>query len=195
MKKKIILASQSPYRRQLLSRLGLEFSSLSPSLDEEEWKNRLMQREASSQQISEFLAHAKAESIAEKNPDSYVIGSDQLLSLRERIYGKSHTYEKACEQLQELQGKEHLLLTSVAVFNPLTEGQQQRVFLWTVTARMRMKSLTTAQIQSYVEQDKPYDCAGSYKLEQRGIRLFESIECSDWTGIEGLPLLSLSQYL
>jgi len=186
----LILASQSPYRKALLERVGLSFLSVAPKIDEESLKNQILASGASPRELSESLARAKALSVSVDYPNALVIGSDQLLNFKGQIMGKSHGFEKAFEQLRQLQGQEHELLTSVAIYNGVNE-----VVTWTNTAKMKMKRLLDQHITNYLKQDQPYDCAGSYKLEKGGIMLFDSIECSDWTSIEGLPMIKLCQAL
>jgi septum formation protein len=182
-----ILASQSPYRKALLERVGFNFLAMSPKVDEESLKKQAVN---SARELCERLAQAKAMSISIDYPDTLVIGSDQLLNFKGQILGKSYGFEKAFEQLRQLQGEEHELLTSVAIYKGAT-----KIETWTNTAKMKMKKLTDQQITSYLKQDQPYDCSGSYKIERGGIKLFDAIECSDWSSIEGLPLIKLCQIL
>lgn len=188
--KKIILASQSPYRKALLNRVGLIFETCSPKVDEEELKIKLLTQQTSPSQVSEALASFKAQSVAHECPDAFIIGSDQLLEFRGQIFGKSYGQEKAVEQLMRLQGQDHFLLTSVALVR-----DSKLLDVWTVKAKLKMRKLSESEIIEYVKRDNPIDCAGSYKLEKAGILLFDQIECSDWTAIEGLPIMSLTQKL
>lgn len=183
----LILASQSKYRARLLHRLGYPFQVMSPLVDEEQLKinaPRVPLKQAL------FLAQAKAQSVFDQTlQQSWVIGSDQLLSFSGRIFGKSHSREGAFKQLLELQGATHSLITAVSVMGPGFERS------WVIEAQLQMRRLNAEQIHHYIEQDLPFDCAGSYKLEESGIGLFEDIQCQDWTAIEGLPLVSLHQVL
>lgn len=183
----LILASQSKYRVQLLKRLNYPFKAIAPLIDEEVLKKSAPEE---SQLQALFLAKAKAQSVFEStNNQSWVIGSDQLLSFSGKIFGKAHTQEKAQQQLLELQGSTHSLITAVTLLGPAFEQS------WVVEAKLTMRSLSHEQIAHYLALDLPFDCAGSYKLEQAGISLFDHIECQDWTAIEGLPLISLHQVL
>jgi septum formation protein len=131
----------------------------------------------------------KSEAVFDRNPTSCVIGSDQVCAIGKTIYGKPSSRDAAVKQLQELSGKTHELLTAVTVTWP--EGQT--TFL--NTTRLHMRELSVDEITRYVEADLPLDCAGSYKLEERGIKLFERIEMDDHTAIIGLPLVELSNVL
>jgi septum formation protein len=179
----IVLASASKYRKELLSRLGLAFVSQAPALDEEKHKDPALAPRA----LAEKLAFLKAQSLA--HPQKTVIGGDQLVAFEGRILGKPHSAEKARAQLQALQGKTHELITAVCV----VAGEQ--VLPFTNVTRLTMKMLSPEQITRYVELDQPLDCAGSYKIELHGISLFEKIESDDFTAIQGLPLIQLSQVL
>lgn len=181
--KQLILASTSKYRQELLSRLAYSFTAQAPLIDEDKEKDPSLPPKA----LAEKLARLKAASL--KGPDRVVIGGDQLVSFEGRILGKSHTSEKAVEQLLSMQGKVHELITAICVFN----GDEMTAY--TDITRMHMKKLTRAQIERYVQLDMPTDCAGSYKIEKHGIMLFDKIESEDFTAIQGLPLIALSKIL
>jgi septum formation protein len=184
MKKKIILASTSPYRKKLLERLNIPFVARNPGVDEDSLKERF----DDPQKLSEELAKLKAKS-ALRSLDEITIGSDQVLDLEGRLLGKPGSKEKAIEQLLEMQGKEHTLITAVCIFE---EGKED---LFTSIAKMKMRPLDREAITRYVDYDNPIDCAGSYKLESLGISLFESVSVDDSTGIVGLPLIQLAKIL
>ncbi len=181
----LILASTSPYRAELLKKLGWGFSTENPGVDEGPLK--LLELEPSD--IALRLSRMKSEAVFTRNPSSCVIGSDQVCAIGKSIYGKPSSRDAAVRQLQELSGKTHELLTAVTVTWP--EGQTS--FL--NTTRLHMRELSVEDITRYVEADLPLDCAGSYKLEERGIKLFERIEMDDHTAIIGLPLVELSNVL
>ena len=181
----LILASTSKYRAELLSKLGWGFSTENPGVDE-----RLLKLlELDPTDIALRLSRMKSEAVFDRNPTSCVIGSDQVCAIGKTIYGKPSSRDAAVKQLQELSGKTHELLTAVTVTWP--EGQT--TFL--NTTRLHMRELSLDEITRYVEADLPLDCAGSYKLEERGIKLFERIEMDDHTAIIGLPLVELSNVL
>jgi septum formation protein len=177
----LVLASTSRYRRALLERLGVPFRSRAPLVDEEEWKSSGLDPRA----LAERLATAKAESLDQEEPDATIIGSDQLVAFEGRVFGKPGTLEKAIAQLEALSGRPHDLITALAVRH---EG---RTILHTDVTTLWMRRLNLAEIERYVAADQPVDCAGAYKLEERGIALFERIDSADHTAITGLPLIAL----
>lgn len=185
---KLILASTSPYRREQLARLGIPFRWAAPGVDEEALKGAgLPPRE-----LAARLAEAKAAAVGRLEPsdtDFWTLGGDQVASCAGRLLGKPGSAAVAIEQLEFLAGKEHELSTSFCLWSPA------RSITHTDIAILRMRSLTRAEIERYVAADQPLDCAGSYKLEARGIALFESVSTPDQTAITGLPLIALSTLL
>jgi septum formation protein len=181
----LILGSTSPYRRALLERLRLPFRCEKPRCDEE----ALKRPDLAPQALAEMLAEAKGSSVAAVFPDAVVIGSDQVATIDGRILDKPGTAERAMEQLVRLSGREHQLITAMVV---ITGGVVQR---HTDITRLTMRTLDRASLTRYVAADHPLDCAGSYKLEQSGVTLFERIDSADHTAITGLPLLALTRIL
>ena len=181
----LILASTSRYRKALLERLGLPFHSIDPGVDEASFHSPRFDPRA----LAESLALAKARAVADREPGSVVIGGDQVVSLDGKILGKPGTVEAAVEQLLKLSGRSHELLTAVAVVGG------SNITTWVDITRLTVRSLTRIECERYVLADLPTDCAGSYKLESRGIVLFESIESADHTAIVGLPLIALTTHL
>jgi|LauGreDrversion4_2_1035121.scaffolds.fasta_scaffold333831_2 septum formation protein len=181
----LILASTSKYRQELLAQLGLSFTSLAPDFNEDSLKNKGLHP----RNLSSDLARHKAMAVFNLHPDCCVIGSDQVCVLGERIFSKPKTKENAIEQLQLLQGKSHQLITSVSIVFP--DGEHTFIN----ETSLKMRPLTEEQIFRYIDLEKPLDCAGSYKLESQGIKLFESINMSDHTAIIGLPLIELCNHL
>lgn len=181
----LILASTSKYRSSLLSQLGWPFDSISPGVDEDQFKQDMV----TPRQLAQILAKMKAQAVYSKRPDACVIGSDQVCVLGNEILGKPHTKENAIDQLLKMQGKSHELISAVCLISPVSEIQ----FINKTTLYMR--ELTKSEISKYIEADMPLDCAGSYKLESQGIKLFEKIEMDDHTSIIGLPLIQLTQQL
>ena len=180
----LILASTSVYRQKLLARLGRPFEIFNPDVDESQHKPLI----TNPWKLAEHLALVKAQAVAKlvaDKPVSLIIGSDQVIIFQDKILDKPLTQKRAIEQLKAMASKEHILYTAVA----LVSGSRQEVF--GVSAKMMMRPLTDAEIIDYVQQDQPLDCAGSYKLESGGIRLFSKIETTDFSTIEGLPLLEL----
>lgn len=181
----ICLASTSPYRKELLTRLGLEFEAKKPLFDEDSAKLQL--KNHSPEQVALSLARGKARSL--HSPHQITIGSDQLVSFENQILGKTPTRDLAHQQLSRLQGKTHHLITAVVVL----AGDQKCEFL--DVTRLSMRPLTSAEIDSYILFDVPFDCAGTYKIEKKGISLFDKIETEDFTAIQGLPLIQLTRVL
>lgn len=179
----LILASTSPYRKELLSRLGLCFTAIAPAFDEDAYKTKGLPPG----DLAPLLAKGKAESLASNT--NCVIGGDQIAHLEGKILGKPKTLERAIEQLSLLNGKTHELLTAVHV------SYQGQSFPHLDVTRLTMRKLSHQQIKDYVEADRPLDAAGSYKIETRGICLFERIESQDFTAIQGLPLIWLTKIL
>ena len=139
--------------------------------------------------LAQALARLKAQAVFNHRSDACVIGSDQVCMLEGEILSKPGTKERAIQQLTKMQGKPHELITAVTVLSPNGE-----VSFFNRT-QLFMRALSLQDITSYVEADLPLDCAGSYKLEARGIKLFQKIEMDDHTSIIGLPLIQLNNHL
>ncbi len=182
----LILASTSPYRKELLSRLKISFESISEQIDESPYKNQ----GSSPEEITRNLAKAKVEALLPEYKESIIIGSDQIVALNETIFDKSENIEKATNQLRKLRGQEHFLITSVYIYHPIKDS-----VLFSNTTTLKMRELSDNEILKYLKEDSPFDCAGSYKIESLGISLFENIKTSDFTSIIGLPLIELSKHL
>lgn len=181
----LLLASTSPYRRELLARLCLPFDTVSPRVDETpqagELPHALVQR----------LSEAKARAGATQRPGSLVIGSDQLAVIDGEILGKPGSHAAAHAQLSRLSGQVVTFLTGLALFNHATGRMQSDV----VPFQVHFRSLTGNQIEHYLEREQPYDCAGSFRSEGLGIALFERMEGDDPTALIGLPLIRLVEML
>jgi septum formation protein len=181
----LVLASTSRYRRALLQRLSLEFTCDSPQVDEaagpRETPEALVTR----------LAHAKSLVVAARHPDCLIIGSDQVAALDGRLLGKPGTHTNAIEQLTAVSGRMVSFHTGVCVLDTRTRQHHTHMD----TTRVRFRTLTTKEIDRYLQADQPYDCAGSFKSEGLGISLFDSIESQDPTALIGLPLIGLCRLL
>lgn len=177
--KKIILASTSVYRKQQLERLHICFETAAPNVDE----NSLKAKGLDHIELSRELSRRKARNISHANSDAIVIGGDQVASFNQIILSKPKTREKAFDQLKLLAGKEHRLISSLAI---IAENQE---FVHTCTAKMKMRMLSDEQIKRYIDIDQPLQSCGSYRLEALGISLFEKIDCEDYTSIIGIPLM------
>ena len=181
----LILASTSPYRKELLQRLQLPFTAVAPGTDETplpgEQVTALVAR----------LAQAKAASVAADYPDALIIGSDQVATLEGDIFGKPGTYEAATEQLRRCSGKEVVFYTGVALQLAATGHNEVHVEPYSV----KFRQLSDDEIAAYLHQEQPYDCAGSIKCEGLGSALFEYLDGRDPTSLKGLPLIALTGLL
>jgi septum formation protein len=181
----VILASNSKYRHELLSRLMKEFRALSPDVDEMAFHSSCR----TSEQLASRLAYEKAMAISHRFPNAIVIGSDQLVDIDGQVLGKPGTPDAAISQLMTMSGRSHRLLTAVCVLGP------ERKTEFRDETRLSMRALTRDDAERYVQRDQPLDCAGSYRIESLGISLFDRVETEDFTAIMGLPLIRLSQVL
>jgi septum formation protein len=184
------LASTSVYRRELLARLKIPFTCHSPGVDE----TALPGEEPMG--LIARLAHAKAQAVASRYPEAWVIGSDQVAVLREgaefnSVLGKPGSVANCLDQLRRCSGKTLAFVTAVAIVRHVDGASHQFIDMTRVTFR----ALDTATIERYVEREAPLDCAGGFKSEGLGITLCEAIECTDPTGLIGLPLLRLCEVL
>ena len=177
--RQLILASTSAYRRQLLERLHLPFMCVSPAVDEA----ALPQERP--EQMALRLALAKAQAVARQHPQAVVIGSDQVADLQGEALGKPGIHERAVAQLQRMRGQTVIFQTAVSVVC-LANG-----FAQTELAQVKVlfRTLTDAQIEAYLQAERPYDCAGSAKSEGLGIALLARIDNDDPTALIGLPLI------
>jgi septum formation protein len=137
------------------------------------------------------MALGKARSLVRRYPGTLILGSDQVAWCEGRILRKPGTKEKAVKQLMALSGKEHRLVTAVALVDARNDKEWKQV----VTNRMRVRKLTRREARNYVQRDNPVDCAASYKIESLGVALFESMRGDDPSAIEGLPLITVSGLL
>ncbi|MEW5755952.1 MAG: nucleoside triphosphate pyrophosphatase [Pseudomonadota bacterium] len=181
----LVLASTSPYRKELLQRLGLPFETAAPEVDESRAPGEL------AEDLVRRLAEQKARAVAARFPDSLIIGSDQVAVLGDTILGKPGTHERAVEQLTAASGRHVSFLTGLCLHNSRTGHSQVDMIPFHVVFR----HLTPRQIEHYLRQEQPYNCAGSFKSEGLGIALFERLEGDDPTALIGLPLIRLVRML
>ena len=182
---KLILASTSPFRKEILDKLGVAFDTESPHTDEQALPNETPQA------LVERLSIAKAKAVADKNKNALVIGSDQVSVINNEIIGKPHTHENAVKQLQNASGKTVTFYTGLCLYNAATQQYQSDVVPFDVVFR----KLTDEQIESYLKKEEPYNCAGSFKSEALGIVLFEKLVGDDPNTLMGLPLIRLVEML
>lgn len=181
----VILASSSPYRRELLERLLDDFRSVSPGRDETprdgEAPGELVRR----------LARSKAEAVAEKHRDALIVGADQAAILDARVLGKPGNHPNAVEQLLQSSGKTLSFLTAACVLDPVTQQRHEH----TDVTEVRFRRFDSGLAEAYLRHDEPYDCAGSFRIEGAGCVLFESVTTDDPTALIGLPMIWLAGVL
>lgn len=182
---RLILASTSPYRRDLLGRLRLPFDVQAPRVDE------TPQAGEQPADLAERLALAKARAVAGQHPEAVTIGSDQVADFEGRPIGKPGDHATAVEQLRAMSGRTVVFHTALAVLRPAMG--YERVLRVPVTVRFR--TLDDVEIENYLRAEQPYDCAGSAKSEALGIVLLEAIESDDPTALVGLPLIATARLL
>lgn len=179
----LILASTSRYRRELLERLRLNFSTVAPEVDETP-----LPGEAPAV-LAQRLALAKAQAVARLHPQALVIGSDQVADLQGQCLGKPGDHDKAVTQLRAMRGREVIFHTAVALVAPGLVLQEL------AQVRVRFRDLADEEIERYLRAEQPYDCAGSAKSEGLGIALLDSIGSDDPTALIGLPLIRTCRLL
>ena len=218
----IILASQSPYKKNLLEKTGYPFKSQSPAVDEEILKKEFKKNfkkdfkgefkgkfkgdfkgdfkgefkgkfkgdfKGDAKSLIEFLALKKAESLKDSHKGHIIIGSDQALIFKDEIIGKGHSFEGSKKQLKSFSDQKVELVTALALLF------KEKKVEFSNSTLLRFKKLNEDLIDWYLNKDKPFDCAGSFKMESSGAVLFEWIECTDPTAVQGLPLMRLVQEL
>lgn len=178
LQKKLVLGSSSPYRKELLERLGVPFECVCADIDES-------RREGESpENLCVRLAREKALKVKSMVGDAIVIGSDQVAVLGERILGKPHTRERAIEQLCSMQGQTVYFLTALCII-----GEKGEIFETMVPTVVTMKKLSLKTIENYLDREQPFNCAGSAKIEKLGIALMKEVRSTDPTALIGLPLI------
>jgi septum formation protein len=185
---RLILASSSPYRKELLARLRIPFDILAPDIDETPLPSE------SPQATAMRLAEQKAAAIANRAPQAVVIGSDQVATLDRGQIGKPGTHENALAQLQLMRGREVVFHTALCLLDTRT-GAQLPVQAQNVQTFVTFRDLPDAELDAYLRIEQPYDCAGSARNEGLGIAVIESIRSTDPTALTGLPLIALTTML
>ncbi|TWI03481.1 septum formation protein [Luteimonas cucumeris] len=180
---RLILASTSPYRRELLARLRLPFETARPEVDETVLPGE------TPPQTARRLADAKAAAIARREPAAWVIGSDQVAELDGRALGKPGTRDNAIAQLVAMSGRAIRFSTALSLHR-----DEVRLQALDITV-VRFRNLQADEIARYIDAEQPFDCAGSFKSEGFGIALFDAIESQDPTALIGLPLIATARLL
>ena len=184
----LVLASSSPYKKMLLERLRIPFTCVSPNTDEQSKLNEKPEA------LALRLAQEKAMAVADANPNAIIIGSDQVGELNGKILGKPGNFDQAFRQLSAQSGETVYFHSAISVARIQKNGEithKTRVNTTTVD----FKQLSSLQIENYLKQDQPYNCAGSFKSEGLGISLFSSINTNDPSSLVGLPLIDLCKLL
>jgi septum formation protein len=181
----LILASTSPFRKTLLEKFNIPFTTVSPEVDEA----ALVTEDA--QQLVSRLAEEKAKAVASLHPNALIIGSDQVATIDGKIIGKPGSREKAIEQLSQASGKRVTFHTGLCLYNSHTQKSQ----LCCEPFHVHFRSLDKEQIERYLDIEQPYNCAGSFKSEGLGIALFKRLEGDDPNTLIGLPLIRLVDML
>jgi septum formation protein len=183
--RRLILASGSRYRKELLERLRLPFEAISPDVDESPAPGE------SPAATALRLALEKAQALAARHADALIIGSDQVATHGGHQVGKPGSFDKALAQLQAMRGQTVEFHTALCLLDA-SDGSFQRE---DVVVRVRFRDLPDEELAAYLRLEEPYDCAGSAKSEGLGIALLESMEAPDPTALVGLPLIALSGML
>lgn len=181
----LVLASTSPYRHALLTRLGLTFTTASPDVDE------IRRPDEPPQVLVLRLAEAKARAVVQAHPEALIIGSDQVACLDNIVLGKPHDRDAAIDQLERASGRTVLFQTGLCLLDARSGQAQTLVEPFLV----HFRHLTRLQIEGYLDREQPYDCAGSFKSEGLGIALFERLEGEDPNTLIGLPMIRLISLL
>ena len=190
----LVLASTSRSRHALLARLELPFEALTPDLDERAEDHRLA--DLGPHGLALHLARGKAESLRRARPDAWILAADQLAVLGDppgpyELLHKPATVDDAASQLLRLAGRTHSLVTGVVLLDARTGERREAVD----HQRLTMRPFGEAEARAYAERHRPLECAGAYRIEDPGIKLFARIDGADFTGIIGLPLLAVAALL
>ncbi|HEY4771660.1 MAG TPA: nucleoside triphosphate pyrophosphatase [Steroidobacteraceae bacterium] len=181
----LVLASASAYRRELLTRLGVRFDVVAPAVSEEDLAGEVPAERA------QRLALAKARTVAQQYPEAIVVGSDQVAAMGARVLHKSGHAAGAREQLMALSGKAADFFTACAIIGARAAVHEAHLD----TTHVVFRALSADEIARYIEHERPFDCAGSFKVETLGIALLERIDMTDPTALIGLPLIWVAQTL
>jgi septum formation protein len=186
---RLILASSSTYRAELLGRLRLPFEVMVPDIDESPLPGETPEGTALR------LARAKASAVAARAPGSIVIGSDQVATLNGDQIGKPGNHANALAQLRRMRGHRVVFHTALCVWDGRASALTGPAQLENVQTIVTMRDLPDAELDAYLHIEQPYDCAGSAKNEGLGIAILEKIESTDPTALTGLPLIALTGML
>ncbi|MFL2887781.1 MAG: Maf family protein [Pelagibacteraceae bacterium] len=188
---KIILASKSGVRKEILDKNNIKCEVMPANIDEDQVKESLQNEKASPELISKNLAELKANKISTKEPNSYVIGADSVIDLKGKLISKPKNREEALNILQDLNGQEHQLISSVCI-----SKNGSMIWNYTDASKLTMKELNLEEIKLYLKRikDKELYAYGVYQIEAGGKNLFSKIE-GDENSIMGLPIQKIKDYL
>lgn len=181
MPRSIVLGSTSPFRKELMDKLHIAYSTAAPNIDETPLSSE------SPEDMVLRLSLEKAKAVAEDNSDALIIGSDQCAVLDNLVMGKPGTHEKAIEQLRNSSGKTVSFLTGLCVYDAKDKTYQVEC----VPFEVGFRDLTDTEIDNYLRIEEPYNCAGSFKSEALGVTLFNKMQGEDPSALIGLPLITL----
>ncbi len=182
---RLVLASTSPYRRELLARFQIPFEAAAPEADETPLAGE------SPVETAERLSELKARAVANRFPASLIIGSDQVAHMGEQRFGKPGTRDKAIAQLRTMSGKSIVFDTGLCLLNTSTGRLHRRV----IPTEVRFRELSDAEITRYLDREDALNCAGSARSEGLGIALMEYMRGDDPNALIGLPLIALAEML
>ena len=182
---KLVLASSSPFRKALLEKLQLDFECDSPDIDETPQINESIEN------MVKRLAESKARALASSHPEALIIGSDQSASLHGKVLHKPGNFDTAYEQLKAASGETITFYTGLCLLNTQTQHIETICEPYVV----KFRSLEDTEIENYLNREKPFNCAGSFKSESLGISLFDSMQGDDPNTLIGLPLIKLCRML
>ena len=179
--RQLVLASTSPFRRELLNRLEISFKTANPQTDESALPGE------SPEELALRLSEAKARAVVPLFPDALIIGSDQVAILDGQVYGKPGTHENAIKQLQTMRGRTVNFFTGLCLLDAKTGKAHVRGIPTLVTFR----NLADEEIENYLQREQPYNCAGAAKSERLGIAIIARMQGDDPNALVGLPLIAL----
>lgn len=181
----LVLASSSPYRKELLRRLQLPFVTANPNIDERALTNETPTA------LVERLALTKAQALKSEFPHHFIIGSDQVAVFNQQILGKPYTVERAVQQLLSFSNARVVFYTGLSLYN----SRNHQHLTTNVPFEVHFRSLTEAEVRAYVAKEQPLQCAGSFKSEALGSTLFQRMQGDDPSSLVGLPLIQLTNFL